>query len=66
MNWLGHSTLSVREAGWVLGISPDSVRKLQAKGALSRIPHVRSNRIPKVSIDRLLEGATNETGRVRS
>jgi hypothetical protein len=61
VNWTGHSTLSVSQAAYALGVCEDTVRKLQARGALGRIPHTRANRIPKVSVDRLLEGAADES-----
>ena len=46
--------LSVREAADVLGISPDTVRRLAARGALRTIRIARLVKVPRSECDKIL------------
>lgn len=55
-------TYTIDETAAVLGVSRDSVRKLQRNGSLVRVPHLRRNLTPVYSLERFLKQGPPEGG----
>ena len=48
---------TLEEASQLLKVKPITIRRMIAKGALSRVQHLRCIRIPRAQLDRLAEGS---------